>query len=230
MQFLKFVCALTVCILSINADAASPTSEELFEGLRFVHLTRFLRQHTVVPGKIRIAPRANFPLYNLFSSAFKSEAYSQRAAFYETPFGLALTDFNFFMVTGRITTHWSINEGVMDDPDLLKDAQFVMAQWDENPIGIIEPAKYFKGQIYGGFDQDMIVMGPHQLSKEAVVLAPKRLESILKRDNPDYPGTFYFYDNNTYKNARSAIQSYNNSYLNSSWKLQKPKHELQMTA
>ncbi len=88
----------------------------------------------------------------------------------------------------RMTLHWF--------PQALIEPHL---NWPENVAHqyfILEPAKYLKSTLYGGFVEDFMSLGSHRLSKEAVIFAPEdQIESAKLALYPGYNGTLLGYVN-----------------------------------
>lgn len=60
-------------------------------------------------------------------------------------------------------------------------------------FALVEPARAYKGEIYGGTPLDVITVGSHRPSKEAVIIAPQAEIEALKKRNATYKGFYYAY-------------------------------------
>jgi hypothetical protein len=208
---------------------AGPPAETLWAETPLVHVTHLIRNHTVVAGSTKIFSPGK--VHDFLRSAHQRRRQphtnAQRLdleAAGVIPAGtlpihlepmangdLKLTDIHNLMTQQRITSHWSVAEPVQDFPPETESKR-VIVDWSEARIGIIEPAKAFRGQLWGGHAQDMIVVGPHPLSGDAYLLVPKDLAAQVKAENPDYPGHYWIYSETEFRNAREAILDFNRIY------------------
>ncbi|MBI2711995.1 MAG: hypothetical protein HYX41_03880 [Bdellovibrio sp.] len=193
--------------LSFSALAVSPSSSELWENVRFVHLTDVIRNSTVVPGASSLVTLAHpQPL----PQSFLFDLEDGVAPFYVAHWGhqkkFHIVDVNQLLPPQRITSHWHVYEGVHDAVD--------GKNWNDRKVAIVERAKYFKGQLYGGTNRDFMVIGPHRLSRESYIIAPRSLERTLRLGNPQYEGHWWFYEDSEHRNAAEAVDFLNTLFKN----------------
>lgn len=88
----------------------------------------------------------------------------------------------------RFTLHWF--------PQGLVLPHLSWTSTPEDRFYIIEPAQQLKSKFFGGYAEDFITLGQHQLSDEAVIFAPAdESESVLHALNPGYKGQLVLYSN-----------------------------------
>jgi len=86
----------------------------------------------------------------------------------------------------RFTLHWFPH-------GLVKPHHNWIATPDQR-FFIVEPSRYLQSSFYGGYGEDFISLGQHQLSEEAAIFAPNEdMLSVITQLYPGYKGQLYFY-------------------------------------
>lgn len=98
--------------------------------------------------------------------------------------------------TTRITLHWTLNHTVIPHGE--------SSDYSKYEYLIIEPIKALKN-VFGGLVDDIIQVGDHELSSEAIVIIPSVKKSAFKLANPNFAGKIETYDNDKI-NVRQACQ------------------------
>jgi hypothetical protein len=203
--FAVIIVAITLGVKSF----ALPSSEDLWNNLHFMHLTNFIANNTVIPGAALIVKPSNND-YVLYGDYYDEYQKVDKTLNSEFNFHIEKSgdDYQIFDIYDafpqtRTTSHWTVGTPVEDSSFSGVNGK---TDWSQQKIGIIEPAKYFKEQLYGGNHNDMFVIGPHVLSHEAIVFVPQSLLAQFKKDNPSFRGLIKVYSKSP--SAREAIKNY----------------------
>lgn len=86
----------------------------------------------------------------------------------------------------RFTLHWF--------PQSLVEAHSKLELTAADRFIIVEPAKHLKSTLYGGYAEDFMSLGYHELSNEAVIFVPvEEIETASEVLYPGYKGTLVGY-------------------------------------
>lgn len=197
-------------------DSRDPTALELWENIRLVHVTDNLKNHTVVPGtSLIITNQFNNPesISTQLRQAIQEDSAPFAISISRDKMSFSFVDVNGLLPEARITSHWNLYNVVektvgADSNNVEKNVQLGC----ERSIAIVEIAKHFKGQLYGGNNEDFMIIGPHVLSRDSFIIAPCSLQNKIEMDNPEYPGTYWFYDDKEYSDIGKAVDAFNQQF------------------
>tara|TARA_A100000171_G_scaffold31006_1_gene29339 strand:+ start:1419 stop:2507 length:1089 start_codon:yes stop_codon:yes gene_type:complete len=97
----------------------------------------------------------------------------------------------------RPTLHFSLNYPIIKENHSNQEVK-------NRKYCIIEPAEHIKNQFYGGYIQDLIVLGDYTLSKDSIIFVPKSEEFNFQEALEDRE--VIFYDETTVTVADYAIK------------------------
>ena len=99
----------------------------------------------------------------------------------------------------RFTLHWF--------PQTILEPHLGWEETADERFFIVEPAKHLRSTLYGGYAEDFMSLGPHQLSEDAVIFVPRNeIESILRSLYPGYKGQLVWYSNK--EDVKKLIDDY----------------------
>lgn len=88
--------------------------------------------------------------------------------------------------SSRLTLHWNLHNIV---------EQHTLSITDNPDIVIIEPASAILSECIGGYTEDVMTLGPHRLSSEAIVMVPVDKYDLALNDLSDMGNRLVRYEN-----------------------------------
>lgn len=88
----------------------------------------------------------------------------------------------------RMTLHWFPQDLVAAHNQYSNQTSFFISEYI-----ILEKVANLKNQLFGGYAEDFWLVGPYQLSKDAIILVPKEKVELAKKELDGFQGKIMFY-------------------------------------